>query len=69
VPVTVHLKDGRLISVPEASCVKNEPSHESFPPSGPDRQHPAMVFLDGENKIWAAFRPDDVIGYQLHAIG
>jgi hypothetical protein len=66
VSVTVHLRDGRLIKVPEASCAKTETSFEPFPPSGPDRQRPAMVFVDNENKVWAAFRPDEVVGYQVH---
>jgi len=66
--VTVHLKDGRLINVPEASCARHEIAHEPFPPSGPDRQRPAIVLLDNENKVWAAFRPDEVVGYQLHSV-
>ncbi len=66
--VTVHLRDGRSVKVPEANCARNEVSHEPFPPSGPDRQRPAIVFVDsGDNKVWAAFRPDEVIGYQVHA--
>jgi hypothetical protein len=67
-PVTVHLRDGRLINVPEACSAKNELSHEAFPPSGPDRQRPAMIFVDDDNKVWAAFRPDEIVGYQLHAV-
>lgn len=67
-PLTVHLKDGRLVDVPEASSVKNEVSHEAFPPSGPDRLRPAMVFVDNEDKVWAAFRPDEVVGYHLHSL-